>query len=254
MHHVQKLLLFLLLFPIYATSQNISLQKLIGKTFISTSLDYLEFINDSVLYSSINSYNDTAHYTLTNNILQIEQHYLYTDKTRDGSATEYYDYKVECSADTLFIVGLSVSGTRKITNKKGRFFLNLDNIKETVSEFKYITVNCSSPWVGEKIISIDGLGTVDCRYKGFGDKSWKVLRGKLINNEFVRFLNLLSRSLPSRLPAKRGCPIDGGHSDFRIAIGDKVYESIGCNLSWSHETLFSFLYTVDKNKNLRRLN
>ncbi|MBL0070021.1 MAG: hypothetical protein IPP39_16560 [Chitinophagaceae bacterium] len=78
------------------------------------------------------------------------------------------------------------------------------------------------------------------------------IKGQLTQKEFTNFKNLLSKSLPSRLPFKRGCPMDGATSNFEIIIGSKKIKSTGCDLSWTHAFLLNYLYDIDHNKGLKK--
>jgi hypothetical protein len=233
------------------TSIKLSAQKsgnLIDKTFISSKLDYLEFINDSTLFASFNPYNDTALFTIKGDTLTIQQGYWWIDNTRSGHTTKYNTFKINFSnRDTISIQSISNEYSSK--EKKEIIFINLENLRESISNFKYFKVFCSSPWVGEKNIIIDSLGGVFIFTKPF-DKKGITLRGQFSNEEFSHFKNLLSNSLVSKLPQKRGCAKDAGTSDFEILIDDKLYKSKGCSLSWPHQFLLNYVYTLDKNRGL----
>src|SRR5688572_1731561 len=74
--------------------QSFNVDKLVGKTFVSKTLEYLEIINDSTLYSSINSYNDTASFIIKKDTLLIKQKYRQTDKTGSKDVIKFYDYNI----------------------------------------------------------------------------------------------------------------------------------------------------------------
>jgi hypothetical protein len=78
----------------------------------------------------------------------------------------------------------------------------------------------------------------------------RYITGQFTQKEFINLKNLLSISLPSKLPPNRGCLIDATFSSFEILIGTKKITSIGCDLSWGHGFLFDYIYDIDKNKGL----
>jgi hypothetical protein len=225
-------------------------KKLIGRTFISNKLDYLEFINDTILYASFNSYNDSALFTIKNDTLSIQQAYSWTDNTGSGNTIEYNQFKIKYSKkDTISLQNISYKYSSK--EKKTILFFNRENLKESITGFKYLKVYCSSPWFGEKKITINSSGRVIVYNNPFIKKQITI-RGWLTVEELIKFRNLLSNSLLSRLPLKRGCPIDGGVSDFEILVGTKLYVSKGCDLSLPHQFLLNYIYTIDKNRGLSK--
>ncbi len=231
-----------------------------GKTFISKTLEYLAIINDSSLCSSINAYSDTATFSLMKDSLSIKQQYGFIDKDGFGHTVKYYGYKIIAfNSDTVWLQG-NQAVNMAATRYDGRLlFINIDKLKEPIAGFTYLKMVCSNAWTGNKDISIDADGKVVLTIKRFVknhlskvDSSIGPIKiiGKLTVDEFTNFKALLSRSLLSRLPIKRGCPINGRIANFDIVIGSKKYTSTGCNLSYVHELLFEYLYSLDSNKGL----
>ena len=88
-----------------------SLKELTGKSFVTKSLQYLAFLNDTTLYSSINEYNDTATFFEKNHTLYIKQQYGITDKGETKWVEKFYDY------NTGFIYYAAVQNVVKRANK-----------------------------------------------------------------------------------------------------------------------------------------
>ena len=234
---------------------------LVGKTFVSRNLEYLEILSDTSLYSSINSYKDTAIYFLRNDTLFVKQRYLMTDQTGTKYVDDIYNYKITgLSADTIQLKNNFRSNYKPANWEDTLFFVNIERLKEEVAGFKYISLNYSSPWSGTRHITIDSLGEVNFNDNPIpysinnpgADKNAKPkgLTGYLTRGEFINFKNLLSKSLPSKLPFKRSCPMDGATSNFELVIGEKRFLSTGCDLSWTHTFLLSYIYNIDQNKGL----
>jgi hypothetical protein len=247
----------ILVFFISTVLHGQNLNSLSGKTFIGKRLEYLKFLNDTTLYSSINSYTDTAKFYIQDDSIFVKQRYLQTDQTGTKWINRIYGYKIiQLTADTI-----SLKNNYNYSNPRDTFFfLNIDNLKEATSDFKFFRLQYSSPWSGTKQITIDSLGKVtfvdnpimySVNNPG-ADKNAKPknISGQLTQREFESFKNLLSNSLPSRLPLKRRCPMDGATSDFEIIIGTKKIKSTGCNLSWTHAFLLNYLYDIGQNKGL----
>jgi hypothetical protein len=248
-------LLTISVFLISLVSHGQDLSSFSGKILIGKRLEYLKFLNDTTLYSSINSYTDTAKFFMKDDTLFIKQRYLQTDQTGTKWIDRIYNYKIIKLADDT----LSLKNNYNYSNPHDTFFfVNIEKLKEATVNFRFLRLEYSSPLNGTKQITIDSLGKVSfvdnpimysINYPG-ADKNAKPknISGLLTQKEFANFKNLLATSLPSRLPLKRGCPIDGATSNFEIIIGTKKIKSTGCNLSWTHSFLFNYLYDIDQNK------
>ena len=88
----------------YIRTTSFFLRKTIGKVFINDT-EYLEFINDSTLYSSINSYTDTAIFFFRNDSLFIKQSYRQTDRTGTKSILKIYNYRIAKLVDDTLELG-----------------------------------------------------------------------------------------------------------------------------------------------------
>lgn len=244
-------------FIISAVLYGQDLSNLAGKTFIDKRLEYLKFLNDTTLYSSINSYTDTAKFNMKGDSLFVKQRYLQTDQTGTKWIDRTYSYKIiQLTADTI-----SLKNIYNYSNPLDTlFFVNIDNLKVATSDFKFLRLQYSSPWTGTKHITIDSLGKVSFADNPRmysvdnpdADKNAKPknISGQLTQKEFENFKSLLSNSLPLRLPLERDCPIDGATSEFEIIIGTKKINSKGCDLSWTHRILLNYLSDIDQNKGL----
>lgn len=264
MRHLRFIIISTLLFALKVKGQEHGVPgNLVGKTYVSKTLEYLEIINETTLYSSINSHTDTAKLFLRNDTLFIRQQYLQTDQTGTKSIDKLYDYKIiTLSDDTLRLKNNFKSNYKPTTWEDTLFFVNIEKLKEPITSFKFLQLDFSSPWSGTRHITIDSLGYVIfvdrpilySRDNPGADKNAKPknIKRKLTEKEFANFKNLLSKSLLSKLPFRRGCPIDGSTSNFEILIGTKKIISTGCNLSWTHNFLLYYIYSLDQNKGFKK--
>lgn len=228
-----------------------------GKPLVGKQLEYLEILNDTVLYSSINLYTDTARFLIVGDTLYIKQRYRQTDRTGTKWVDDMYGYKIlKLTADTL-----QLKNSNKAYNPQDTLvFISIDRIKEPTADFKFLRLECASPWNGTRQITIDSLGRVTFIDNPImysidnpgADRNAKPanINGKLTKNEFEHFKSLLSKSLPSRLPSRRDCFMDGALSNFEITIGTKKITSSGCNLSVTHAVLLNYLYDIHRNEGL----
>ncbi len=229
---------------------------LVGKIFIGPELEYIKFINDSTLRASVNLYNDTAIFRLIGDTLRIQQRYIQTDGQGRKDIVRYYDYLLSAIGKDSFL--LKGEGQDKWLR-----FMHLDRIKEPVEQFSLLKISFSGPWTSRRWVTIDSLGKVTfidkpnmySKENPDGDRNAKrrYFTGKLTPAAFARFKVLLSQSLPSRIYRFRGCPIDGGYTDFEIRIGASVYTSRGCFLTWPHAFLAHYVYDIDEEKGLKNI-
>lgn len=265
MSYFRYLLIIFFFFTSKANGQeSMSIKNVIGKKFVSKQLEYLEIINDTTLYSSINSYNDTALFFLRNDSFSIRQAYHWTDGSGSGYTIKYYNYKlVFLTNDTICLENNYRFNTKPTNWEDTLVFINIENLKESITDFRYLKLDCSSPWSGRQHIKIDNLGKVSfiadpilySRDNPSADKNARPenINGQLSKNEFFKFKEILSMSLLSRLPSERDCPMDGTICTFEIVIGERKYKSSGCDLSWTHTSLLNYLYNIRENKEFRKI-
>jgi len=234
-----------------------------NKTLVSRRLEYLKILNDTTLRSSINSYTDTALFFLRNDTFYFKQKYLQSDKAGTKWMERLYDYKViKIASDTLMLKNNCGFDYKPDDWEDTLVFVNIEQIKEPVADFRFLKLEYAGPWSGERRITIDSLGRVNfvdnpIQYtinNPTANKNAKPrsFRGQLTKKELANFKSLLSKSLPSRLPLERGCPMDASTSNFEIHIGAKKIVSTGCDLSWTHAFLLNYLYDIDQNKGFVR--
>ncbi|OQP63697.1 hypothetical protein [Niastella populi] len=256
------ILIFFFFLTTLANGQGFNrVQDLSNMTLVSKKLEYLKILNDTTLWSSINSDKDTALFFLRNDTFYIRQKYLQTDQTGTKWIERLYGYKViKIAPDSLTLKNKYPFGYKPDDWEDTLVFVNIEQIKEPVADFRFLKLEYSSPWTGERNITVDSLGRVNfvdnpIQYSinnPTADKNAKPrsFSGQLTMKELINFKNLLSKSLPSRLPLKRGCPMDGSTSNFEIQIGTKNIVSTGCDLSWTHASLLEYLFDIDQNKGL----
>lgn len=241
-----------------------SLKELTGKSFVTKSLQYLALLNDTTLSSSINEYNDTATFFEKNHTLYIKQQYGITDKGKTKWVEKLYDYTiVTFTEDSLTLVTNYSYDRKSNTSRDTIVFVNIEKLKESVIDFKFLKLDCSNSWHGKRHITIDSIGEVTFDDNPIlysinnpsADKNAKPqnISGRLTPKEFLYFKDKLAKSFPSKLPRKRSCGMDGTSSDFEIVIGTKRIVSRGCNLSWTHTFLLNYLYDINKNKGFVKL-
>ena len=152
-----KLLFIIIFFPMYASSQiDMALQKIKKKTFLSSQLEYLEILNDSTLYSSINSYTDTAIFFIKKDTLYINQSYFQSDGSGTKQINKLYDYPIiRISQDSIILKNFFRFNYKPDEWEDTLVFVNIEKIKESTENFQYLKLNIISVWRGAKHISID---------------------------------------------------------------------------------------------------
>lgn len=233
-----------------------------GKIFVSKTLEYLHLINDTTLCTSFGDESDTTTYYIKSDTLFIKNEYWRSSgNSKSDHIIKWQNYKIiKQSNDSLYLLN-KFNGYKKPSNWEDTLLLvNIEKLKESVAEFKFLKLEFSSPWSGAKQITVDSLGKVNFVDRPIllnpdnpaADKNAKNqdIIGKLTQKEFTNFKNLLSKFLPSRLQMRRGCPLDGATSNFEILIGEKRIISTGCELSWTQTFLVNYLNELDQNTGL----
>ncbi|MCD2424926.1 hypothetical protein LQ567_19235 [Niabella pedocola] len=262
-HMLKTIFIIIPLFTVSTVvAQNPSLLKLQkSKIFISDHLEYLEILNDTLLCSSLNSYADTAFYFFNNDTLCIGQTYRETDQTGTKEIERLYDYKMlKCTADTIILENIFRYFNKPDNWEDTLVLVNIEKQKEPVDNFRALKLDFFNPWSGEKKIIIDNKGrvtfidtttiTLDRFLSPDRETKKQLFTGSFTPEEFIIFKNLLSRSLPSKLPPERNCPMDGAVSNFEIRLGARTITSTGCTLSRVHYILLDYLLGLDQNKGI----
>jgi hypothetical protein len=239
------------LMPLYAQKKaGLTLQK--GKTFISRNMEDLEILTDSTLTTSLIDRNSELAYKLKDDTLSIrEKFYLPGLSNKKLDTVMCHDYKIiSLSSDTIILRNNS-HGKFNFNNAHDTlYFINIKRLKGSGNEFKYLEVNYANSFGGGVDVSIDSAGKV--RYLKsptvFDDKGRNLsLKIRYLSkSEFQNFKEILSKSSITTLPVSRGCPIDGGQSNFKVIIGDKIYKSRCCFLDEGGQALLDNLLNISQ--------
>ena len=125
--------------------------------------------------------------------------------------------------------------------------------REKIESFGYIQLHYSNPFGGAKTVRIDSTGTLVVKSSPYvvvsgAKKKDATPAVKLTKEEYSNFMNVLSRSLISKLPEDRGCGIDQPTTNFDISINGRIIKSQGCDLSWIHSQLQGYLLALADKK------
>lgn len=258
------LILPIVFFVFDATAQSpLNFGLLKGKIYVSGSLEYLEIVSDTLIYSSINAYGDTSAFRVQNDTLFIKERYVELYKGKTSRIERERDYKVfSLSADTLRLQNPYRYNDKPFGWEDTLVFVNLEKLKEPTQNFSYFKMDAHSVWSGTTVISIDRAGFVSYTFDPIpysinnpeADKDAKPLKikGRMTSKELAKFKGLLSLSMPSKLAGDRPCAIDATVSNFEIKTGSKKNVSRGCEFKWVHYRLLNYLYSLDANKEIRK--
>lgn len=244
---------FLLLF--FTTGVNaqtfFDTKKIISNTFISDKLDYLEFINDSTLNTSLGFFNDTATYYFKGDSLTANRYKKCSNRTNVGCWSKYYSAKlILIRNDSIVLVNPCLLDKKPKDWEDTLVFVNLELLKEPIVDFKYLIYGFES-WGGIDRLIIDSSGKATflrMPVERFPPDSVKQLYNKqkkiserLSTTELAKFKTILAKSLLSKLPLTWPCAIDDLPFTFEILIGDQTYKNKGCYLSWVHRFLLDYV-------------
>lgn len=245
MKFIQSILLLFSVINIY--SQYDIDSALIGKVLVDDNFDYLEFISDSLLVSSLNDYDDTAIYKVSGDVLiTIEDYTWYGPNDSEGYRIHNKKYQIsQLKSDTIVII--SPQSTLHT-------FRNIESLKVPVSSFEFLELDFITPWDDNRFIRIDNSGKYYEKrvYNPIARKRFlrkkKISKWKLDSREMQLLFMVLTEYCANKLPRERSCPIDGAQSNFKISYNGELIESEGCTLSWIHSKFLDYLLSINEDE------
>ncbi|MDP2238053.1 MAG: hypothetical protein Q8J88_16610 [Bacteroidales bacterium] len=211
---------------------------LTGKFLVDSDFNFVELINDSLIYSSLYQISDTAKYEIIGNDLIIKKN-EYEPNMPLGYKVRRFKYYISQQTDsTLTLISPS------------NFQLDYKDIKlfpNKIIDFEYIELEYLTPWSDNRLIRIDSQGNyydkityLPLKSRRFKRKH-KVIKEQLNDSEILILKQKLADYYSIFLPSERGCPIDGETSNFVIKTNGQLIESKGCDLSLIHSKLLDYL-------------
>jgi len=228
-----------------------------GSIYITKNLIYLQFINDSMLSTSIGGHDYPTHYFIQSDSLFIlNEYFIINMKGPNTHFKEWKSYKlIQQNTDSLTLQTTYKKPNDSTLRLRNHTFFNLENKKESILNFKYLKFTFAGYFKDTQKIFIDSTGKILFETTPGITQQKRILR-RVVNEfkktEFQNFLDTLSYSLPSKLSRNRGnCGSHPSYINLEIKYNDNIIISEGCRLSWVHEHfLFSYLMNLDKNKGL----
>jgi len=246
---IAPLIVFVMLTGMVASAQT----KVTGQVLLSENFEYLHFLSDSMVWTSIGEEQDSTSYYISNDTLFIQHQYWQSGPNQGlQHFILWQDYKItRHNNDSLYLVS-SPKANKLASNWQDTFkFVSDTKRREAISKFRYLKLHYNNPFDGGLILSIDSAGKII--YERWprvyiGERVLTRTKGEFTREEFANFLDALAAAVPSGLAPQRNCGIDGASKDFEIAYNDKTIISAGCSLKWPHAFLFNYLYSLNKNK------
>ena len=204
-------------------------KKINNSTFISDKLEYLEFIDDSTLNTSLGFFNDTAAYYFEGDSLTANRYKKCSNRTNVGCWSKYYSAKIILLRnDSIVLVNTCLLGKKPMDWEDTLVFVNLELLKEPIVDFKYLIYGFES-WGGIDRVIIDSSGKatfIRMPVERFPPDSvkqhynkQKIISEQLSTTEFAKFKTILAKSLLSKLPSTWPCAIDDLPFTFEILLG-----------------------------------
>jgi hypothetical protein len=203
------------------SAQQIKITPQPGKVFITSEMQDLEILNDSTLVSSILSDNQKSFYKVKNDTLFIKEGG--TGISPDNKYIGFLRYKIlTANSDTITLKRFKARETVSDSDKDALVFINLENLKQPLVGFKSIKLSFVSPFgYSGAAITVDSTRKVSYitfpEIKDENGRNLSLTTGYLSINEYSSFLDLLSKSMITKLPEVRGCNIDEGANKFEIS-------------------------------------
>lgn len=229
---------------------------ILKKVFVSDGLEYLQFLTDSTLQTSINNDGDTTSYYKLGDTLYVKNDYWRTGANNQTDyIVEWHKYTIlKQNYDTLVITN-PFKGYYKPSNWEDTLrFINIQKLKEAITSFKFLRLICFNPFNGERFILIDSIGKIYYQKSeikpAYMTETFTTYKGNFSEKGFKDFLDTLSYFLPYKLRKFRGdCDaMDAGILTIEIHYNNKVILSRGCTLDWIHALLYNYLYDLISNK------
>ena len=131
------------------------------RAFVSLTLEYLEILNDSLIFTSLSKEQDTTTYFIKQDSLFLKYDYTRTGAGKDGYYVEWQAYKILYhNKDSFFLVNNKDRYAGYSVAEDTLRFVNLETLKEPITSFKYLNIDLPSSFGGSRRVSIDGLGKV----------------------------------------------------------------------------------------------
>ena len=214
---------------------------LIGKFLVDSEFEFIEIINDSLIYSSLNNFIDTAVFEIIENYLVIKEK-IYEPNTPLGYSVRRFKYYITKQTDSTLIL-ISPDNFRL-------YFQDIHFLPNEITDFEYLELEYLTPWSHDRLIRIDNQGNYYDKITYSPLKSQRLLRKhkifkeKLNDKEILTLKQKLTEFYAIYLPIERGCPIDGEWSNFVIKTNGQMIESKGCDLSWIHAKLLDYILNI----------
>jgi len=231
-----------LIFCQLAVGQKIN-SGLIGRLLINSDFEYIELLNDSLIYSSLNNFSDTSEFEIAGNDLIIKEK-VYEPNSTLGYKIREFKYYVNKQTDSTLIL--------QSPNNYRLVFFDIKTLPNRIFDFESIELEYLTPWDNSRLIRIDNQGNyydkityLPLKHQRFKRKN-KIIQDKLNEMEIEALKQKLTDFYAVYLPTERGCPIDGARSNFVIKTNGKIIDSKGCDLSWIHSNLLDYLLTIKK--------
>lgn len=212
-----------------------------GKLLINSDFEFIEILNDSLIYSSLNNFSDTSEFEISENDLIIKEK-VYEPNSTLGYKIRRFKYYINEHTDSTLII-------TSPNNFKLDFF-DIKTLRTDIYDFESVELEYLTPWDNSRLIRIDNKGNyydkitfLPLKSRRFKPKH-KTIKGKLTDLELQTLKQNLSDLYAIYLPAERGCPIDGARSNFTIKTNGQIISSIGCDLSWIHAKLLDYLLNI----------
>lgn len=226
---------------------------IIGKCFV-TQTDYINFKSDTLLECSlINPGRNQPYHIKADTLILKDAYRWYGGHNSTSYTVNYYPYKIlKCNSDSI-VIKQAFNSFGDGVKQDILTFVNIENLKKPVTHFRYIKMNASYPLSGCSLeVEIDSTGWVKYN-KSYSDvfndaKPPETIKGYLSKTELLKFINLLSGSMLTSLPAERGCGLDASPIWFEVLMNEKRFFTRGCTLYYLQWQLYNYLYSLDNNK------
>lgn len=255
---MHKFLSILLLFSCSLLSAQTpeKLQHIYGQLYYNTEGDFIGFISDSVLVSSLNSDGDTAKYNIVRDTIFARQTFRFSDGNGYGTGTDVHYYLLKRTNPDAIVMKAHGAYDRDYNQHLSeQTYYNSERLKESTKGFKYAQLELTGPWNGYTQIKLYANGD----FKLFLDSSNAITNYKkperlppvikdtsISKEDMKRFMDILENAQLSRLNKEDRMIIDKRVVDLMVRKGIRTKRYRDCGIRRPQQPLTDYLEYLER--------
>lgn len=227
-----------------------------GQKYFDRNGDFIIFLSDSVVVTSLNSYGDTAKFQISRDTLFTRQEFGIHDESGYRKAIDTHYYVM--SKISLNYILIKAHGSYKrdfnqqLSQKK---FFNEETLKEDTKKFELLQIETRGPWYGYKKIQLDGHKMLNIFIDSTksmttfieGKKTTpRMITAKITDKELDTLLKLLQYSQITKVKKASPAILDKTTVDILYKRNKQTYNLYDINIANAQTPLINYLEELEK--------